>query len=127
MRLLIDENVPDSVAQFFSDRGHEIVFARDLLPRGTPDQVIAALGNELDSIIVSWDQDLLGLVSRAPVGTRRTLRSLGRITYRCRYPNGRRRTEELIDWIEFEFAQVQRRRDRRMLVQVGDSYFRIER
>lgn len=127
MRLLIDENVPDSVAQFFFERGHEIVFARDLLPRGTPDQVIAVLGNELDSIIVSWDQDFLGLVSRAPTRTRRRLRRLGRITYKCRYLNGRRCTEDLIEWIEFEFNQAQRRRDRRMLIQIGESFFRIER
>ena len=50
MRLLIDENVPDSVAQFFASRGHEVLYARDLLPRGTPDQVIAVLPPEAASL-----------------------------------------------------------------------------
>lgn len=50
MRLLIDENVPDSVAQFFLERGHEVVFARDLLPRGTPDQVVTVLGIKLQRV-----------------------------------------------------------------------------
>lgn len=40
MRLLIDENVPLSVAQFFEQRGHEVIYVRDILPAGTPDPVL---------------------------------------------------------------------------------------
>jgi hypothetical protein len=30
---LIDENVPDSVSNFFRERGHDVRLVRDLLPR----------------------------------------------------------------------------------------------
>jgi len=49
MLLLIDENVPDSVAKFFAARGHEIRFVRDLFPGGTPDPVIATWGNRVSA------------------------------------------------------------------------------
>lgn len=127
MRFLIDENVPDSVARFLAARGHEVLYARELLPSGTPDQVIATLGDELECIIVSWDRDFDRLVSRAPTGSRAALRRLGRLTYRCKAPNGLRRTEQLIELIEFEYAQLQQRRDRRLLIQIGDSFFRVDR
>lgn len=35
--------------------------------------------------------------------------------------------EALIEWIESQFAQVQKLRDRRVMIEIGDSYFRIER
>jgi predicted nuclease of predicted toxin-antitoxin system len=41
MRLLIDENVPTSVARFFEERDHEVVYVRDVLPAGMPDPVVA--------------------------------------------------------------------------------------
>jgi hypothetical protein len=44
MLLLIDENVPNSVAQLFASRGQDVRFARDLFPAGTPDPVIATIG-----------------------------------------------------------------------------------
>ena len=43
MALLVDENVPASVATFLADRGHEVRLVRELFPAGTPDPVIAAV------------------------------------------------------------------------------------
>jgi predicted nuclease of predicted toxin-antitoxin system len=47
MLLLIDENVPMSVARFLADRGHDVRFVRDLFPAGTPDPIIAMIGDKL--------------------------------------------------------------------------------
>jgi predicted nuclease of predicted toxin-antitoxin system len=62
MLLLIDENVPDSVAKFFAERGHEVRFVRDLFPGGTPDPVIATWGNRVSAIVVTWDHDFEKLI-----------------------------------------------------------------
>jgi predicted nuclease of predicted toxin-antitoxin system len=53
MLLLIDENVPNSVAKFLADRGHDVRFVRDLLPAGTPDPVVAVVGDRLSAIVVT--------------------------------------------------------------------------
>ena len=127
MRLLIDENVPKSVADFFNSRGHEVSLVRDLFPSGTPDPVIAAMGDQMDAIVVTWDRDFRALASRVPAGTRTKFRNLGRISFRCNEARGRQRIEELIDSIEFEYAQVQKRHDKRLIIEILESAFRVNR
>lgn len=128
MLLLIDENVPHSVAEFFRLRGHDVRLVRDLFPPATPDPVIALAGDELGAIIVTWNRkDFKRLAARVPQGGRQRYRNLGRIVFRCNEAHGRARTEALIEWIEFEFAQVQKLRDRRLMIEIGETYFRVER
>ena len=89
MLLLIDENVPLSVAQVFVDRGHDVRFVRDVLAAGSPDPVVAIVGDRLSAIVVTWDRDFERLVSRVPEGNRRRFRNLGRISFRCNEVRGR--------------------------------------
>lgn len=88
MRLLIDENVPQSVANFFASRGHTVEYVKDLFPARTPDPVIATIGDQMSAIVVTWDKDFETLVSRVPAGGRAAFRRLGRISFRCREPRG---------------------------------------
>ena len=128
MLLLIDENVPDSVAHFFRQRGHDVRLVRDLFPAGTADPIIAKLGDELGAIVVTWNhRDFKKLVARVPKGSGPALRRLGRINFRCNERSGKRRAEELVEWIEFEHDQVQRRRDKRLIVEITETSFRVVR
>ncbi len=128
MLLLMDENVPDSVTQFFRERGHDVRLVRELFLGGTPDPVIARLGDQMEAIIVTWNhKDFKRLVARVPLGESARLRQLGRISFRCNEAHGRRRAEELIDWIEFEYSQVQQRRDRRLMMEILETTFRVIR
>jgi predicted nuclease of predicted toxin-antitoxin system len=128
MLLLIDENVPASVSDFFRQRGHDVRLVRDLFLPGTADPVIAKLGDELGAIVVTWNhRDFKKLVTRVPKGSGPALRRLGRINFRCNEKNGRRRAEELIDWIEFEYSQVQKKRDKRLIVEIMETSFRVIR
>jgi predicted nuclease of predicted toxin-antitoxin system len=77
MLLLIDENVPNSVAEFLAERGHDVRFVRDLFPAGTPDPVIATIGDRLSAVVVTWDRDFERLVKRIPEGNRARFRRLG--------------------------------------------------
>ncbi len=128
MLLLIDENTPDSVARFFRERGHQVTLVRDILPRGTPDQIVALVGDELHAVVVTWNhKDFKRLVSRIPEGGRRRFRNLGRITFRCSEAHGRQRLEELIEWVEFEYVQAQKSPDKRMMLEIGETYYRSNR
>jgi predicted nuclease of predicted toxin-antitoxin system len=128
MRLLIDENAPDSVSEFFRERGHEVVLVREILPRGTADQIVALVGDEMSAVVVTWNhKDFKRLVSRIPEGGRQRFRNLGRITFRCSEARGRQRLEELIEWVEFEYAQAQKSPDKRMMLEIGESYCRSNR
>jgi len=121
MLLLIDENVPNSVAEFFLERGHDVRFVRDLFPGGTPDPVIATIGDQLSAIVVTWDRDFEQLVRRIPEGNRARFRRLGRISFRCNEVRGRELLERWIDLIEFHYHQALAQADFRMIVQIQES------
>ena len=128
MRLLIDEDVPQSVADLFVERGHEVILVRDILLPGTPDPVIAAMGDEMEAIVVTWNQkDFRRLASRTPRGTRQMFRRLGRISFRCNQARGRARLAQVIESIEFEYVQSTRLSDSRLLMEIGDNFFRVLR
>ena len=57
MLLLIDENVPRSVADLFRERGHDVRLVLDLFLPGTPDPVIATIGDRMSALVVTWDKD----------------------------------------------------------------------
>ncbi|OGA53071.1 MAG: hypothetical protein A3G25_20365 [Betaproteobacteria bacterium RIFCSPLOWO2_12_FULL_63_13] len=121
MLLLIDENVPNSVAEFFASRGHDVRFVRDLFPAGTPDPVIATIGDRLSAIVVTWDRDFEKLVRRIPQGNRAAFRRLGRISFRCNEVKGRELLERWIDLLEFHYRRSLEETDFRMIVQIQPS------
>jgi predicted nuclease of predicted toxin-antitoxin system len=101
MLLLIDENVPNSVAEFLASRGHDVRFVRDLFPAGTPDPVIATIGDRLAAIVVTWDRDFEDLVKRIPEGNRARFRRLGRLSFRCNEVRGRQLIEKWMSQSSF--------------------------
>lgn len=121
MLLLIDENVPNSVAHFFVDRGHDVRYVRDLFPGGTPDPVIATIGDRMAAVVVTWDRDFESLVQRVPAGNRARFRRLGRISFRCNETRGRILLERWIDMIELHYERAGRNADLRMIVQIQES------
>lgn len=116
--MLVDENVPNSVTQFFFDRGHEVIRVQDAFPPGTPDPVVATVGDRLSAIVVSWDKDFDRLASRVPHGNKNRFRRLGRITFKCKESDGRPRVEQEIDMIEAHYERCRQRLDLRMFVEI---------
>jgi predicted nuclease of predicted toxin-antitoxin system len=125
MLLLIDENVPNSVAEFLAARGHDVRFVRDLFPAGTPDPVIATIGDRLAAIVVTWDRDFEDLVKRIPEGNRAKFRRLGRLSFRCNEVRGRQLIEKWIELVEFHYQQALRHGDFRMIVQIQENALKV--
>ncbi len=128
MTLLIDECVPHSVADVFSKHEHTVHFVTDLLLAQAPDPLIAFAGNRLGAIVVTWNhKDFKTMTARVPPGNVTKFRKLGRISFRMNEARGARRAEELMPWIEFEHAQVQQRRDTRLLIEISETRFNVLR
>lgn len=121
MLLLVDENVPTSVANVFIERGHDVRLVRDLFPAGTPDPVIATVGDRLTAIVVTWDKDFDRLISRVPKGNRARFRRLGRISFRCNEVRGKALLEKWLEMIEFHYERCKGDPDFRMIVQIQES------
>lgn len=128
MLLLIDENVPNSVAELFRERSHDVRFVADLFPGGTPDSAIAMVGDEMGAIVVTWNRrDFEKAAPRVLKGDLQRSGPLGRVNFRCREARGRQRLEQMIEWIEFEYAQVLKHRDYRLIIEIGETSIRIIR
>jgi predicted nuclease of predicted toxin-antitoxin system len=125
MTLLIDENVPASVAELFASRGHDVQYVRDLLPAGTPDPVIAKIGDRLSAIVVTRDRDFEKIVQRVPDGNKTAFRRLGRISFCCNEANGRALLEDWISTVEDHYERCLRKPDLRMIVQIQQSGIKL--
>lgn len=127
MHFLLDEGVPISVAEMLERHGHEVEYIRDHVPRGSPDPLVATVAEELGAILVTSDGDFQRIAPRIPLGQRARFRQLSRIWMRCGEPQAAVRLESALDLVLTEFALAQRRSDRRMHMQIGKSFIRIER
>ena len=127
MRLLIDENVPDAVADIYRERGHEVLLVRDLFPAGTADEVIARRANELEAVVVTWNyKHFRALAARKTSRGSFRYPRLGLITYEIPYPEGVERTQRHIRLVENEYDYTQEQSER-LHVHIGLTYCRIGR
>lgn len=125
MRLLFDENVPESVVEFFRSRGHEIRYVRtDLLP-GTPDPIVAAAAEYAGAVLVSWDKDFDKIAPRIPDGLKTRFRSLSRISFDCKEPRACALLDRDYRHIELEYTLSRDRPSKRMLIVIQESGIKI--
>jgi predicted nuclease of predicted toxin-antitoxin system len=124
MHLLIDENVPTSVVDLFIARGHRVQLVRDVLPAGTPDPVVAKVGDQISAIVVTWDRGFDQLVSRVPIGGKAAFRRLGRISFSCDPVKARRLLEQWIETIEGHYSR-RAEAGERMIVQVQGNALKL--
>ena len=116
------------MAECFREHGHEVVYVRHILPRGTADTIVSVSGDIMGAVRVTWDKDYRMLPRRAAeVGQKTRFQRLSRISFNCPEPMGRSRLQQLMPSLEFEWRQVQASQDRRLLVVISERSFRIER
>ena len=126
MRLLIDEDVPQSAIDFLRERGHEVIEVREQVMPATADEVIALLGEEVDAIVVTFNaRHFKRLISKVPQGARRQFFKVGRVALECSQAQVRTRLEAMIESIEFEYEQAQKRADKRVMIEIGNTVFRV--
>ena len=103
MRLLIDENVPDSTAKAFEARGHETIYVRDDNSRAR-DQAVARIAELRGAIVVTWNVRHFRPILRKRLGTtRRSAQQMGLIGFRCDESIGAQRVNEIGSLIEHAF------------------------
>ena len=126
LRLFLDEGVPDSVGQCFSKAGHTVIYERDAIAPGSPDQLVCAVSEANDAILVALDADMRQLAQRRGVGQRR-FRRLSLIKLSCRETSAAKRVEEAMSLIEHEWQVGSQSRDRRIFIEIRNSVIRTVR
>ena len=95
---MLDENVPQVVADMLKRLGHKADFIREYAPPGSPDPVVATVSEELDAILLSFDGDFEVISPRIP---------------------------DVIDFVAAEFALTKPSSPMRLTI--GASYLRTDR
>ena len=124
IRFFIDHCVPDSVAGVLRDAGHEVILLRERIALDSPDPLVAAVSEMHGAVLVSLDSDFKRLAPRVPVGQRQRFRRLSRIGLRCKAPQCALRMKVCLSLIAHEWALAQGSSDKRMIVDIGQSYVR---
>lgn len=127
MKILTDQNVPEPVGDVFLSRGHMVVRLREVLEIDAPDHKVADYVNLTRSLLITWDADFAGMSGVLSKRTHRGYRYAGRILFLCKGPLGERRTEELIDLIEYEYEKHQQKADKRLFMEIGAAHYKVER
>lgn len=125
MYFMLDENVPQDVADMLIEQGHEAEFIREYVVPGSPDQVVATASEELEAILVSFDGDFETISPRIPKGQRRRFRKLSRIWMRCSEPQAAQRLLKALDFVGREFDLTTPSSPMRLTVSA--SYLRTDR
>ena len=127
LRLLLDQNVPDSVAAVFIEYGHEVHLLREVLLPDSPDPIVAAVSEENGWILVSCDKDFRSIAPRVPKGMRTRFRGLSRISLDCNEPQAAQRVRAAISLVEIEYQIAMESEDRRLFITIQNSGIKTHR
>jgi predicted nuclease of predicted toxin-antitoxin system len=127
MRLLLDHNVPDSVAAVFRAAGHEVLLVRELLPTDSSDQLVATASELEGAILVSVDRDFKQIAPRIPKGMRGRFKKLSRISLECSEPQAAQRVRVAMTLIEAEWEIAQSSHDSRMFITIQNAGIKTHR
>lgn len=97
---LADNNVPDSICDYLTTRGHDVTRVRDALAADTADPVIAEAAIRDGQVLISWDKDF-----NAQRYMRPRLAALQRVAFCCSYPEALARIEVVIGRLEYEVSK----------------------
>ncbi len=101
IRFLLDNNVPDSVAHFLRERGHDVELVREVMAADAKDPTVAVAAIEAQRVLISWDKDFNHQRFQQP-----RFAELSRIGMSCPEPDGATRMAQLIDVVEFTYARA---------------------
>lgn len=124
IKFFIDHCVPDSVGRVLLEAGHEVILLRERIAPDSPDPLVAAVSEMNGAVLISLDSDFKRLAPRVPIGQRQRFRRLSRIGLRCKAPRCAQRLTVTLSLIEHEWIVAQSSADKRMIVEIGESYIR---
>lgn len=117
MRFFLDNCVPTAVARALTDAGHDVILQKDAIATDSSDTLVAIASAENDAILVSFDRDFKEIANRAAV-SRRRLKKLSRIHFKCTPPQAADRLKKALSWIEQEWVVAEKSPDKRMFLEI---------
>lgn len=127
IRFFLDEGVPHAVGRFLKERDHEVIYLEERLVKGSKDDVVAAVAEANNAVLVAFDSDFKTLTSRTGIGRTR-FRTLSLLRFeKCRESQACARLEAALSLIYHEWNVSQGSRDRRLFVVITGQSIRTHR
>ncbi|WP_022728538.1 DUF5615 family PIN-like protein [Fodinicurvata sediminis] len=126
LRFFLDEGVPDSVGKALAQAGHTVIYLRDAIATGSPDQLVCAVAEANEAILVAHDGDMRQLAKRHGVSAKRYKR-LSLIKLSCRETQSAKRIEGALSLIEHEWHHSRGAKDRRIFIEIGKESISTKR
>jgi predicted nuclease of predicted toxin-antitoxin system len=127
IRFFADADVPDSVPDFLQGLGYEVIKLRHVMLQDSKDPVVAAACRENGLVLLTHNYRDFRKLSAELQMTRKRMDSMHRIELRCSQVIARRRIEEELPLIEFQWANHDHDSDCGMRLVVNDNTVWIDR
>jgi predicted nuclease of predicted toxin-antitoxin system len=127
LTFLADECVAESASRFLEERGHQVIRAKEKVPEGTQDPIVAKVAEDLSAILLTDDADFRTIVARRQDAQKRRFKKLSRVHLACKHSQALNRLAAAITLIEFEYEVAQARPDKRMIIDVKPTLIRTLR
>jgi len=127
-RALLDAGVPDYVGAVLEERGHIVIYHRNVLPEKTTDLVVAATALANDAVLVAIDNDMKQLAQRYGMTARADkFARLSIIRLCCNETLAAQRLRHAMTFVEHEWAIAEEKAARRMWVEIRQHDLRTYR
>ncbi len=125
-RVFLDEGVPIAVGEAFADHGHEVIYLKDAIQRGSSDTLVSATALANDATLIAFDGDMKQIARGHGVSNSRFTK-LSLIKFSCPEPMAVTRLKAAMSLIEHEWQLDQPNSIRRIFIEIGKSYIRTHR
>lgn len=119
--------MPNSVGAVLIGAGYDVVFARDVTGPGAADDLVCAVAEVNECILVSFDKDMRNAARRQGLGGRARFPFLSLIKLCCYEPEAADRLGSALSLIEHEWARRATNEGRRMYIEIGTTVIRVNR
>lgn len=127
-RVLLDASVPDSVGAVFAQNGHTVIYHREVLTDGVPDEVVCATALRNEAVLIAIDNDMKRLARRYGTGPENArFKNLSIIRLGCNPVLAAKRVEQAMTLIEHEWAFTGAKAARRLWVDLEPHAIRSHR
>lgn len=126
LKLFLDEGVPDGVGRKFEEFGHEVIYLRQAIATGSPDDLVCLAAEMNNAILVAIDGDMKQLVKRFGIGQNR-FKKLSLIKFSCKESQAVNRLEASMTLIEHEWKVSERKSGRRLFIEIKKDQIKTMR
>lgn len=127
MHFILDECVPIFALNKLHEMNLSAAIIYDYIAPQSPDQLVAAVVNEEQAVLISHDRDFKSLISRRPNQQEVRYRNAHMLKMDCKQPRIPDRLEMCMPIITAEYEARQEMRDPRMIIYIGTDALKVWR